>query len=99
MSGASHSATSSRQPRFDISDEFRAVKITRKAIDLLSPPPSVKYDYVVHLGKRLFVSSNGIHAVKTTYRGFSRSWPPPVRRCRKTSAATHLISPKAVAEK
>src|SRR5665811_1818681 len=38
-----------------LSDEFRAVQITRKAIDLLSPPPTVKYDYVVHLGKRLFV--------------------------------------------
>src|ERR1035437_267253 len=38
-----------------LSDEFRAVQITRKAIDLLSPPPTVKYDYVVHQGKRLFV--------------------------------------------
>ena len=31
-----------------LSDEFRAVQITRKAIDLLSPTPSVNYDYVVH---------------------------------------------------
>jgi hypothetical protein len=38
-----------------LSDEFRAVQITRKAIDLLSPPPAVNYDYVVHQGKRLFV--------------------------------------------
>ena len=38
-----------------LSDEFRAMQITRKAIDLLSPPPAVKYDYVVHQGKRLFV--------------------------------------------
>jgi hypothetical protein len=38
-----------------LSDEFRAVQITRKAIDLLSPQPAVKYDYVVHQGKRLFV--------------------------------------------
>ena len=38
-----------------MSDEFRAVQITRKAIDLLSPPPLVSYDYVVHNGKRLFV--------------------------------------------
>ena len=38
-----------------LSDEFRAVQITRKAIDLLSPQPTVNYDYVVHLGKRLFV--------------------------------------------
>ena len=38
-----------------LSDEFRAVQITRKAIDLLSPPPTVKYDYVVHQDKRLFV--------------------------------------------
>jgi len=38
-----------------LSDEFRAVPITRKAIDLLSPPPAVSYDYVVHQGKRLFV--------------------------------------------
>ncbi|MBS1816953.1 MAG: ATP-binding protein [Acidobacteria bacterium] len=38
-----------------LSDDFRAVQITRKAIDLLSPPPAVGYDYVVHRGKRLFV--------------------------------------------
>jgi hypothetical protein len=38
-----------------LSDEFRAIPITRKAIDLLSPPPTVSYDYVVHQGKRLFV--------------------------------------------
>ena len=38
-----------------LSDEFRAVQITRKAIDLLSPTPTVKYDYVDHQGKRLFV--------------------------------------------
>lgn len=38
-----------------LSDEFRAVEITRKAIDLLSPAPPVSYDYVVHDGKRLFV--------------------------------------------
>jgi hypothetical protein len=38
-----------------LSDDFRAVQITRKAIDLLSPTPTVNYDYVVHQGKRLFV--------------------------------------------
>lgn len=38
-----------------LSDEFRAVPITRKAIDLLSPTPTVSYDYVVHDSKRLFV--------------------------------------------
>lgn len=38
-----------------LGDEFRAVQITRKAIDLLSPPPVVTYDYVVHHGRRLFV--------------------------------------------
>src|SRR4051794_9331396 len=38
-----------------LSDEFRAVQITRKAIDLLSTPPAVSYDYVVLQGKRLFV--------------------------------------------
>ena len=38
-----------------LSDEFRAVQITRKAIDLLSPQPAVNYDYIVHDGKRLFV--------------------------------------------
>jgi hypothetical protein len=38
-----------------LSDEFRAVQITRKAIDLLSPAPAVKYDYVDHQRKRLFV--------------------------------------------
>ena len=38
-----------------LSDEFRAVQITRKAIDLLSPKPAVTYDNIVHDGKRLFV--------------------------------------------
>jgi len=38
-----------------LSDEFRAVQITRKAIDLLAPTPAASYDYVVHDGKRLFV--------------------------------------------
>ena len=36
-----------------LSDGLHAVEITRKAIDLLSPPPTVTYDYVVHQGKRL----------------------------------------------
>lgn len=38
-----------------LSDEFRAVPITRKAIDLLTPTPAVSYDYIDHGGKRLFV--------------------------------------------
>jgi hypothetical protein len=38
-----------------LSDDFRAMQITRKAIDLLSPQPTVKYDYIVQQGKRLFV--------------------------------------------
>jgi hypothetical protein len=38
-----------------LSDEFRAVQITRKAIDLLSPQPTVQYDYAVCQGKRVFV--------------------------------------------
>ncbi len=38
-----------------LSDEFRAVPITRKAIDLLTPTPAVNYDYVDQGGKRLFV--------------------------------------------
>lgn len=38
-----------------LSDEFRAVQITAKAIDLLSPRPVVHSDYVVHDGKQLFV--------------------------------------------
>lgn len=38
-----------------LSDDFRAVQITHKALALLSPQPAVSYDYVVHQGKRLFV--------------------------------------------
>lgn len=38
-----------------LSDEFRAVPITRKAIDLLTPAPVVSYDYIHHGGKRLFL--------------------------------------------
>lgn len=38
-----------------LSDEFHAVPITHKAVDLLSPRPIVNYQYVLHDGKRLFV--------------------------------------------
>jgi Putative DNA-binding domain len=38
-----------------LSDEFHAVSITHKAIDLLSPRPSVNYQYVDYQGKRLYV--------------------------------------------
>ncbi|HTU44848.1 MAG TPA: ATP-binding protein [Bryobacteraceae bacterium] len=37
-----------------LSDEFRATSITRKAIDLLSPQPTVHYQYVTHQDKRVF---------------------------------------------
>jgi hypothetical protein len=37
-----------------LSDEFRAVAITRKAVDLLSPRPAVSYQYVDYQDKRLF---------------------------------------------
>jgi len=38
-----------------LSEEFRATAITHKAIDLLSPRPSVNYEYVFHEQKRLYV--------------------------------------------
>jgi hypothetical protein len=38
-----------------LSDEFHAVPITHKAVDLLSPRPIVNYQYVLRQGKRLFV--------------------------------------------
>jgi hypothetical protein len=38
-----------------LSDEFHAVPITHKAVDLLSPRPIVNYQYVSRDGKRLFV--------------------------------------------
>jgi len=38
-----------------LSDEFHAVPITHKAVDLLSPRPIVNYQYVLREGKRLFV--------------------------------------------
>jgi hypothetical protein len=37
-----------------LSDEFHAVPITHKAVDLLSPRPTVNYQYVLRDGKRLF---------------------------------------------
>lgn len=37
-----------------LSDEFRAIPITQKAIALLSPTPIVHYDYVPYEGKRVF---------------------------------------------
>ena len=38
-----------------LSDDFRAVQITRKAIDLLSPTPTLSYHYIENQSKRLFV--------------------------------------------
>lgn len=38
-----------------LSDEFRAVQITRKAVDLLSPTPVVSHGYIAHMDKQLFV--------------------------------------------
>jgi hypothetical protein len=38
-----------------LSEEFRATAITHKAMDLLSPKPSVDYQYIVHAQKRLYV--------------------------------------------
>lgn len=52
-----------------LSDDFRAVQITRKAIDLLSPPPAVSYDYVVHQGKRLFVIDVKKSAAEVSFGG------------------------------
>jgi Putative DNA-binding domain len=37
-----------------LSDEFHAVEITRKAVDLLSPRPAVNYQYVDYQGRRLY---------------------------------------------
>lgn len=37
-----------------LSDEFHAVAITRKALDLLAPKPSVEFQYLESEGKRLF---------------------------------------------
>jgi hypothetical protein len=52
-----------------LSDDFRAVQITRKAIDLLSPPPAVSYDYVVHRGNRLFVIDVKKSASEVSFQG------------------------------
>lgn len=52
-----------------LSDEFRAVPITRKAIDLLSPPPTVNYDYIVHDGKRLFVIEVPASSTEVSFGG------------------------------
>lgn len=38
-----------------LSDEFRAVQITHKAVDLLTPTPAVSHGYIAHLDKQLFV--------------------------------------------
>ena len=37
-----------------LSEDFRATSITHKAIDLLSPKPTIDYGYVQHDGKKLF---------------------------------------------
>lgn len=38
-----------------LSEDFQANSVTHKAIDLLSPKPTVNYDYITHQGKRLYV--------------------------------------------
>jgi len=38
-----------------LSEDFHANGVTHKAIDLLSPKPNIKYDYLSHEGKRLYV--------------------------------------------
>ncbi|MBF7092599.1 ATP-binding protein [Flavobacterium sp. ALJ2] len=38
-----------------LSEDFYANGVTHKAIDLLSPKPSIKYEYLSHQGKRLYV--------------------------------------------
>lgn len=38
-----------------LSEDFHANGVTHKAVDLLSPKPSIKYEYISHEGKRLYV--------------------------------------------
>jgi len=38
-----------------LSEDFHANSVTHKAIDLLSPKPNVKYEYLSHVGKRLYI--------------------------------------------
>lgn len=38
-----------------LSEDFHANGVTHKAIDLLSPKPNIKYEYLSHEGKRLYV--------------------------------------------
>jgi len=42
-----------------LSEDFRANGVTHKAIDLLSPQPIIKYDYIIYEGKRLYVIEVG----------------------------------------
>lgn len=38
-----------------LSEDFHANGVTHKAIDLLAPKPSIKYDYITYEGKRLYI--------------------------------------------
>lgn len=38
-----------------LSEDFHANTITHKALDILSPPPKVFYQYVIHNGKKIYV--------------------------------------------
>lgn len=38
-----------------LSEDFHANGVTHKAIDLLTPKPNIKYEYLSHLGKRLYI--------------------------------------------
>ena len=38
-----------------LSEDFHAISVTHKAIDLLSPKPNVSYEYLIYQTKRLYV--------------------------------------------
>lgn len=52
-----------------LSEDFRATSITHKAIDLLSPKPTVDYGYVQHDSKKLFAIKVGKSSNKISLEG------------------------------
>jgi hypothetical protein len=52
-----------------LSEDFHANTITHKALDLLSPPPQVHYQYVVHEGKKLYVIKIEKSSLKISLEG------------------------------
>jgi hypothetical protein len=52
-----------------LSEDFQANSVTHRAIDLLSPKPTIDYDYINYQGKRLYVIDVAVSKVPSLFEG------------------------------